>query len=45
MRRKATVSAIDARDLPGVKNPKSRLYWQFSAPVKEDYKISREEEE
>jgi len=45
MRRKVTVSAIDARDLPGVKNPKSRLYWQFSAPVKEDYKISREEEE
>ena len=25
MRRKATVSAIDASDLPGVKNPKSRL--------------------
>uniref|UniRef100_A0A1J3J3W5 Uncharacterized protein n=1 Tax=Noccaea caerulescens TaxID=107243 RepID=A0A1J3J3W5_NOCCA len=44
-RRKVTVSAIDARDLPGVKNRKSRLYGKFSAPVKEDCKVSREEEE
>lgn len=45
MRRKVTVSAIDARDLSGVKNQKSRLYGRFSAPVKEDCKISRDEEE
>lgn len=45
MRRKVTVSAIDARDLSGVKNQKSRLYGKFSAPVKEDCKVSRDEEE
>ncbi|ESQ39259.1 hypothetical protein EUTSA_v10001605mg [Eutrema salsugineum] len=45
MRRKVTVSAVDARNLSGVKNQKSRLYGKFSAPVKEDCEISREEEE
>ncbi|KFK37418.1 hypothetical protein AALP_AA4G254600 [Arabis alpina] len=40
-RRKVTVSAIDARDL----SQKSRLYGKFSVPVKEDCKISRDEEE
>ncbi|KAL1192161.1 hypothetical protein V5N11_020879 [Cardamine amara subsp. amara] len=45
MRRKVTVSAIDARDLSGVKNQKSRLDRNFSAPVKEDCEISREKED
>lgn len=45
MRRKVTVSAIDARDLSGVKNQKSKLYRNFSAPVKEDLEISKEKEE
>lgn len=39
---KINVSRIDARDLC-VKNQKSRLYGNFSAPVKEDCELSREE--
>ena len=42
MRKKVTVSA---RDLSGVKNQKSRLYVKFSAPVKEDCHIIREEDD
>lgn len=45
MRRKVTVSSIGARDLSGVKNQKSKLYRNFSAPVKEDCQISKEKEE
>ncbi|CAH8383726.1 unnamed protein product [Eruca vesicaria subsp. sativa] len=44
-RRSVTVSAVNARDWIGVKCQKSRLYVKFSAPVKEDCKISRHEEE
>lgn len=42
---KVTVSPVDARDLIGFNRQKSRLYAKFSAPVKEDCKISVHEEE
>ncbi|XP_010518287.1 PREDICTED: uncharacterized protein LOC104793591 [Camelina sativa] len=41
---KVKVSAIDTRDLSRVKNQKSSLVGKFSAPVKEDCEITKEED-